>query len=714
MRRDWIVVLLRMAVLLVLLLGLLGGYVVSAQDSPTAEPAEPVARFFLYYSPSCPHCHEVMENYLPTVYEKYGTQVEHQYIDISTDSETYITMLRLETKLGVAEALMGSVPALVIGDKVLIGGAEIPAKLEGYIDEYLAEGGVDFPSLEDLPEVVLPTPAPYVQILVFLDASHSDFEELNNLITSLIQEYPNQLQPYAVDVTVEENSNLLAELHTALGVSAAAPGTPEVLIDRRLLVGIQEIRSELPGLIDEGLAQGGSIIPPWEELVGTTPTDTVTPEPESTESASGEELVGSTPTDAVTPEPEGTEATPRAIYVAYFEQAGCQECARTVYDLKVVQEQYPQLVVESFPMEEAQNKALNEWLCDKLGVPEEERLSTPMVFVGDDVLIGTDANLSNLLTIVAKYAETGAERTWDDFDPEEGEKGIVDRFLSFGVLTVVGAGLIDGLNPCAFATLVFFISYMAFTGRRGRDVLFVGISFTLGVFLTYLLVGVGLLKVVQSLSFFTALGRWVYLLTALLCFVLAILTFRDFFKAREGGATDMTLKLPLNLRRRINKVIRESAQVRAFVAMAFVTGFIVSLLELACTGQVYLPTIVYVMSQPDLATQAFLYLLLYCLMFVLPLVLVFVLSYFGTSSEQLGQFINRHTSTIKFVTGLLFVALTLWMTWTLAPLFGIHSPWHWVLMGAMLVIILTAVVVWHYVDERTPSKPVPHRRRHRA
>ncbi len=714
MRRDWIVVLLRIAVLLVLLLGLAGGYVVSAQDPPTAEPTEPVARFFLYYSPSCPHCHEVMENYLPTVYEKYGTQVEYEYIDISTDSETYITMLRLETKLGVPETVLGSVPALVIGDKVLIGGAEIPAKLEGYIDEYLAEGGVDFPSLEDLPEVVLPTPAPYVQILVFLDASHSDFEALNTLITSLLQEYPNQLQPYAIDLTVEENSSRLAEIHEALGVSTAAPGTPEVLIDRRLLVGIQEISAELPGLIDEYLAQGGSTIPSWEELIGATPTDTVTPEPESTEPASGEEPVGGTPTDTVTPEPESTEAAPKAIYVAYFEQAGCQECARTVYDLKVVQEQYPQIVVESFPMEEADNKALNEWLCDKYGVPEEERLSTPMVFVGDDVLIGTDANLSNLLTAVAKYAETGAERTWDDFDPEEGEKGIVDRFLSFGVLTVLGAGLIDGLNPCAFATLVFFISYMALTGRRGRDVLFVGISFTLGVFLTYLLVGVGLLKVVQSLSFFTALGRWVYLLTALLCFVLAILTFRDFFKARGGEVTDMALKLPLNLRRRINKVIRESAQVRAFVAMAFVTGFLVSLLELACTGQVYLPTIVYVMSQPDLATQAFLYLLLYCLMFVLPLVVVFALSYFGTSSEQLGQFINRHTSTIKFITGLLFVALALWMTWTLAPLFAIHSPGNWVLMGAVLTAIVVGVVIWHYVDERTPSKPVPRRRRRRA
>ena len=163
----------------------------------------------------------------------------------------------------------------------------------------------------------------------------------------------------------------------------------------------------------------------------------------------------------------------------------------------------------------------------------------------------------------------------------------------------------------------------------------------------------------RSLSFFSSLGRWVYLLTALLCVALAILTFRDYFKAREGQAGEMALKLPTSLRRRINKVIRENAQVRAFVAVAFFTGFVVSLLELACTGQVYLPTIIYVTSQPELAGQAFLYLLLYCLMFILPLVIVFLLAYFGATSEQLGQFINRHTSTIKLATGLLFVGLAL-------------------------------------------------------
>jgi cytochrome c biogenesis protein CcdA len=604
-------------------------------------------------------------------------------------------MLALERKLGVPQDRQGSVPALIIGDTVLIGGSEIPANLEGLIDSYLAQGGLDYPSLEDLPEVVLPTPVPAVQVLIFVDTEQADFQALNTLVLALAQQYDTALEVYPVDLTVEENASALAELHDSLLDGQPVSGVPEVLVNYQLLVGMDEIEAELPGLIDKYLAQGGIDIPAWEDLIAGPPTETPTP-------------------DSTVP-PEGTagaEGPAQPIYMAYFEQAGCQECARTSYDLNVVQEQYPQLQVESFSIEEGENKALNEWLCDKYGVSEDLRLSTPMVFVGEDVLIGTDAYLDNLLAAVSKYAETGAERVWDDFSVEEGEQGIIDRFASFGLLTVLGAGLIDGLNPCAFATLVFFVSYLAFTGRRGRDVLFVGTSFTLGVFLTYLLVGVGLLKVVQSLSFFSSLGRWVYLLTALLCVVLAILTFRDFGRAQKGQPSDMTLRLPMNLRRRINKVIRESSQMRAFVLVAFFTGFVVSLLELACTGQVYLPTIIYVMSQPDLAAQAFLYLLLYCLMFILPLVVVFVLSYFGTSSEQLGQFVNSNTSKIKFVTGLLFVGLALWMSWTVAPLFGIHSSWVWMLMVGVLVVIALGVVVLTLLDRRKPATTRTRRRRH--
>jgi hypothetical protein len=48
-------------------------------------------------------------------------------------------------------------------------------------------------------------------------------------------------------------------------------------------------------------------------------------------------------------------------------------------------------------------------------------------------------------------------------------------------------------------------------------------------------------------------------------------------------------------------------------------------------------------------------------MFVLPLVVVFVLAYFGTTSEQLGQFINRRAATVKLLTAGLFSVLAGWL-----------------------------------------------------
>jgi predicted tellurium resistance membrane protein TerC len=98
----------------------------------------------------------------------------------------------------------------------------------------------------------------------------------------------------------------------------------------------------------------------------------------------------------------------------------------------------------------------------------------------------------------------------------------------------------------------------------------------------------------------------------------------------------------------------------------------------------------------------------------LPLVVVFALSYFGTTSEQLGSFVNRHTSTIKLVTGLVFVGLALWMTWALAPLFGIHSPWNWVLMAGVVVVIALGVLILQLRGRREAQRPLPRRRGSRA
>ncbi len=188
----------------------------------------------------------------------------------------------------------------------------------------------------------------------------------------------------------------------------------------------------------------------------------------------------------------------------------------------------------------------------------------------------------------------------------------------------------------------------------------------MGVFLAYLMVGLGLYKVLELVgSTLDIIANIVYILTAVFCLVLAVLSFLDYRKAKQGNVGDMMLKLPEPLRKRINKTIRQGNKSRSYIFSAFIVGILISFLELACTGQVYLPTIIFVSSIPELRLQAILFLILYNLLFILPLVVIFVLVYFGTTSKDLTQFLKEKAATVKFAMGIVFVLLGSWLVYSL-------------------------------------------------
>jgi hypothetical protein len=84
-----------------------------------------------------------------------------------------------------------------------------------------------------------------------------------------------------------------------------------------------------------------------------------------------------------------------------------------------------------------------------------------------------------------------------------------------------------------------------------------------------------------------------------------------------------------------------------------------------CTGQVYLPTIIFVTGVPELRANAFLYLVLYNLMFIVPLIVIFVLVYLGTTYLQLAGFMRRHVALVKALTAVLFTSLGGWLLSTM-------------------------------------------------
>ena len=359
---------------------------------------------------------------------------------------------------------------------------------------------------------------------------------------------------------------------------------------------------------------------------------------------------------------DGQESPPddRAIYITYFHKRGCQKCARASAILKRLQTKYPQIIVELKYAKES--RELLEAMGALYEVPQVKRLTTPAVFIADEYLLD-ELDEKRLESVIQKYLQTGVTSRLPQAEAKTGEAsdGIVQRFNAFGTLAVAGAGLLDGINPCAFATIVFFISYMSLVGRGRKEMLVAGGAFAAAVFVTYLLLGLGLLKVLSFLNEFSLVAKCVYLLAAIGTFALAFLSLYDAYKAKQGKVKEITLQLPKSLKQRIHKVIREQTRTSGVIIGALVIGFAISALELVCTGQVYLPTITFVMGVEGMRGHALAYLILYNLMFIVPLLVVFGFVYWGTTSMQLGGVLQRHLMPVKLGTGVLLFGLGTWL-----------------------------------------------------
>jgi uncharacterized membrane protein len=123
--------------------------------------AEAAVRAVLFFSPSCPHCHQVIEQDLPSLQARYGDTLQILLVDVTTPAgedlyRSAIVALEIpDTRIGV--------PTLVVGDQVLVGSVEIPTLLPAEVDRLAAGGGSDWPDIPGLGALVpegAATPAP--------------------------------------------------------------------------------------------------------------------------------------------------------------------------------------------------------------------------------------------------------------------------------------------------------------------------------------------------------------------------------------------------------------------------------------------------------------------------------------------------------------------------------------------------------------------------
>jgi cytochrome c biogenesis protein CcdA len=451
-----------------------------------------------------------------------------------------------------------------------------------------------------------------------------------------------RIEPKYFDIGDITNYRKLVEIEKRYGHSGS--NIPVVFIGNSVLDGVEQIEKELEKTVKKYAGQGGV---DWPDETETT----------------REEIAESGTEKGIEPETETIETvTKNPVHMAFFYETGCRECDRIFYLLNYLEQEYSFLVIKRFDLRDRENKVLLEAIAERISLPERQRLVPATLFAGSECLQQKDIALGRIEELLERYKD-GSAVVWDvtEEEIEAARERMAVRFSSFGLAAVSFAGLIDGFNPCAFAVLVFFISYLTVTKKRGRDILVVGISFISGVFITYFLIGLGILSVLFRFTYYALFTRVLNGITGAGCIVLGVLSFMDFLKAKRGSMKDITLQLSKGMKDRIHSTIIKKTRLPHYVAGSFAAGIIVSVLEFACTGQVYLPTIVYITGNPELKLRGTIYLLVYNLFFILPLFIILAFTWMGTTMQRLTEFSKKNVAVVKLLLSLFFFSLGIFL-----------------------------------------------------
>ena len=207
--------------------------------------------------------------------------------------------------------------------------------------------------------------------------------------------------------------------------------------------------------------------------------------------------------------------------------------------------------------------------------------------------------------------------------------------------------------------MISLAGILAIRGRRRRARILGGLAFCIGTFLTYMLMGLGLVQALKSMQGLRVVNEVVTAVLALSLFVLSFLSFRDALRFRRIPVFSVvTLKLPEGVKNMIRQIAMSSWSGPAVVAAGLGCGFVVTLLDALCTGQVYVPVLALISREPG-AWRSFALLVIYNLAFVAPLVAVFIIASKTTDAFQMAKWSSRNVIPSKIALGVMFAILGL-------------------------------------------------------
>ena len=332
------------------------------------------------------------------------------------------------------------------------------------------------------------------------------------------------------------------------------------------------------------------------------------------------------------------------IYLFYGD--GCAHCAKVDLFINQLETEYPDIAIHRFEIYNNRSNALilTDYF-DAYDIPNKDR-GIPAIFISDKYLIGDKLILSNLENEIMDYPLAPCPRSeYIDATGMTDAAAPLERLKTLSIVTVIGAAIVDSINPCAIAVLLLLLGALLATGDR-KKALKAGFAFTISIYIAYFLFGLGLFSALQI----TGISYWFYQIIGYLAIIIGLVNIKDYLWYGAGG---FVMEIPRKWRPALKKMLgKVTTPVGAFLA-----GFVVCLFELPCTGGPYI-LILGLLAERTTQMAAIPILLLYNLVFILPLIIITVLIYSGyTNIEKSTKWKDENIRKLHLVAGIIMLIL---------------------------------------------------------
>jgi len=208
---------------------------------------------------------------------------------------------------------------------------------------------------------------------------------------------------------------------------------------------------------------------------------------------------------------------------------------------------------------------------------------------------------------------------------------------------VTSAALLDSINPCAISVLFLTIGFLISLNSSRKKILSVTGLYILGIYLVYIIIGLGILKTLTFFGvphFMTRFGAFILIIFGLLNLLGSLMP--DF---------PIKLGIPKFIKPQIARHMYQATSVSAFLM-----GVLVGIFEFPCTGGPYL-LILSLLHDKSTWSSGFLYLIYYNLIFVSPLIAVVLITTNPRITSKLSIWRHDHSHQVSIISSLATILL---------------------------------------------------------